>query len=107
MGVRRWLVAAAVLAAAVLGLAVVLGGGGATAAPTQPAAATTTGVVHHVFRTCSTDGGCGLSLRDQPSASGARVAMMADGDAFTVNCWTRGETVLGNQIGRASCRERV
>jgi len=55
-------------------------------------------VAHHVYRTCSTPGGCGMYLRSGPSMASTHVALMSDGNTFVVNCWTTGPAVLGDPV---------
>jgi hypothetical protein len=63
-----------------------------TSGPVQASA------LHHVYRTCTTPGGCGLWLRDAPTTTANHLGLMYDGDAFTVNCWAPGPSVYGDPI---------
>lgn len=55
-------------------------------------------VMHHVYRTCSTGGGCGVYEHNQPSPNAARLGLMFDGDAFNVNCWVIGPTIINDPV---------
>ena len=55
-------------------------------------------VVHYVYRTCTTPGGCGMWLRTAPSTGASHIGLMYDGTAFAVNCWQLGESVYGDPV---------
>jgi hypothetical protein len=65
------------------------------AAAVVPASAS---VVHHVYRTCSTPGGCGLWLRSAPAPGASHLGLMNDGDAFAASCWVTGPTVINDPV---------